>query len=129
MMLFDDMLDDSQAQAGSLDFTGTAGIGPVKSFKDAMLFVFGNTDSRIADSEKGFVTVVADLNIDMTAGPVIFNGIVEEIHNHLPEQAAVCPYFRIIHRTVDRNLLFHQDRKSTRLNSSHEFVSRMPSSA
>ena len=30
---------------------------------------------------------------------------------------------------VDGGILFNKDRKSTRLNSSHEFVSRMPSSA
>ena len=32
-------------------------------------------------------------------------------------------------RLQELNLLLNADRKSTRLNSSHEFVSRMPSSA
>ena len=35
----------------------------------------------------------------------------------------------IVHGIKRRSSLFNTDRKSTRLNSSHEFVSRMPSSA
>ena len=38
--------------------------------------------------------------------------------------------FRVVDELAKRwNVTLWQDRKSTRLNSSHEFVSRMPSSA
>ena len=69
-MLFDDVLDDGQAQARPLDLAGTAGIGPVKAFKDALLFIFRDADARVADDEEGLVAVVADIDVDMTARPV-----------------------------------------------------------
>ena len=34
-----------------------------------------------------------------------------------------------LHQQIESNLGLAQDRKSTRLNSSHEWISRMPSSA
>ena len=109
-MLFDDVLDDGQAQARPLDLAGTAGIGPVKAFKDALLFIFRDADARVADDEESLMAVVADIDVDMAARPVVLDGIIEEVHDHFPEQAAVRPYFRIVHGTVDGDFLFHQDR-------------------
>ena len=110
VMLFDDVLDDGQAQARPLDLAGTAGIGPVKAFKDALLFIFRDADARVADDEEGLVVVVADIDVDMAARPVVLDGIIEKVHDHFPKQAAVRPYFRIVHGTVDSDFLFHQDR-------------------
>ena len=76
VMLFDDVLDDSQAQAGPFDFAGPAGIGPVKAFKDTRLFVFRDTDTGVTDNEDRFMTLMADMDIDMAAWPVVLDGIV-----------------------------------------------------
>ena len=48
------------------------------------------------------------------------------IHAHLPRAELVCTF-----AGANRNFVVsrHKDRKSTRLNSSHEWISRMPSSA
>ena len=110
VMLFDDVLDDSQAQAGPFDFAGPAGIGPVKAFKDALLFVFRDADARIADAEKGLMVVVADSDVDMAAWAVVLDGIVQEIHDQFPEKAAVGQHFGVVHGTLDGHFLFRQDR-------------------
>ena len=51
---------------------------------------------------------------------------IENEAGAFPELRAVFPHLRPSKRRGDK---WTQDRKSTRLNSSHEFVSRMPSSA
>ena len=109
-MLFNNVLDNGQAQASPLDFAGTAGIGPVKAFKDTRLFIFRDADTGVTDNEDRFMTLMADMDIDMAAWPVILDGIIQEVHDYFPEKATVCPYFRIIHNTMDSDFLFHQDR-------------------
>ena len=54
--------------------------------------------------------IVSDIDVDMAARPIVLDGIVEKIHDHFPEQAAVRPDFCIVHGAVDGNFLFHQDR-------------------
>ena len=46
-----------------------------------------------------------------------------------PFEPGSVPGLRDIQQTADQVLCSHEDRKSTRLNSSHEIPSRMPSSA
>ena len=51
--------------------------------------------------------------------------------HYLPEQRVKYYMYQVL-KAIDhmhRNGIFHRDRKSTRLNSSHSSVSRMPSSA
>ena len=54
-----------------------------------------------------------------------------EAKDYIGEQATVCGTAVNTHYTSSSRgqMTFLKDRKSTRLNSSHEFVSRMPSSA
>ena len=75
-MLFDNVLDNGQAQASPLDFAGTAGISPVKAFKDTRLFIFRNADTGVTDREDRFMAFMANMDIDMAARPVILDGII-----------------------------------------------------
>ena len=86
MVLFDDVLDDGQAQAGAADLAGTAGVGAVEAFEDTVLFVFRDTDTRVADREVSPVCIVADRDVDVATGPVVFDGVVDEVHSHFPEE-------------------------------------------
>ena len=65
-MLFDNVFDDSKAEAGTLDFLRATGVGTVKAFEYSLLLIFRNADSRVANDQNGTVTVMADGNVDVT---------------------------------------------------------------
>ena len=76
----------------------------------------------------GFEGVRADVvrNLVLVEAFGLFDGFAQDL------QIRISPWREIIAERVDalaRRPLLVLDRKSTRLNSSHEFVSRMPSSA
>ena len=73
----------------------------------------------LLESLKKFTTVVAD------------TGDIEAMKQYRPQDATTNPslLLKVAQQPKYRPLVDAADRKSTRLNSSHEWISRMPSSA
>ena len=67
---------------------------------------------------------------EMIAEKVFAEGVAKDIRNFLPAKYENAE-FQVMQMNKNNGvqMVGVQDRKSTRLNSSHEFVSRMPSSA
>ena len=109
-MLFYDMLDNGQSQPTAGNRLGSAGISAVKPLKYAFLLIFRNADARIADDKQDPVFFRADSHIHMTAGPVIFYGIIDEIKDNFTQEAQFSPNRHFFQCTMDSDLFFMKDR-------------------
>jgi uncharacterized damage-inducible protein DinB len=76
-------------------------------------------------SWKSYFVVQADYQ--HWADEVLFSALDHLQSEAIGSEQGLC--FNSIHHTVDHMLGVGQNRKSTRLNSSHRYISRMPSSA
>ena len=80
------VFDDRKAQAGSADLSGVALVHAVEAFEDPLLFVGGDADAVVLDGQAGPVSLLPDPDRDFSALPVVFDGIVAEIVDHLVDQ-------------------------------------------
>ena len=113
-MLFYNMLDNGQSQAAAGNRLGAAGIDAVKALKYAFLLIFRDADACVPDDEQDPVFLGADGHIHMTAGPVIFHGIVDEIHDDFPKPSRFAPYRHLFQFAMDCDLLFMKGRRKSR---------------
>ena len=76
------MLHDRKAQTGTTGLLGVAFVHPVKPFKNTILMLGGNTDSRIQDDH----FPILQRNVNAATRHIVLDGIVAKIIDDLIQQ-------------------------------------------
>src|SRR5581483_2049229 len=98
-VLVNDALDDCQAQARSLKFTGHV-LGTVELVEDVGLIFFRNTDPGVTDSQDDQRAVGLDANADLAAGQRVFDGVADQIVHQLFQPELIAQDRWDVRRTI-----------------------------
>lgn len=80
------MLDDRKTKACAPDLSGVALVDAVEPLEDALLFLTGDAYACVFYADAGLPFFSPDAHEDFAVFPVVFDGIVTEVKEHLLDQ-------------------------------------------
>ena len=88
-MGFDDPFRDGEAEAGAAGVAGAGLVGAVEAFEDVGEVVGSDAEAGVFDGEEGAVVGGRESDGDAAAGPVVADGVGDEVGEEFAEAVEV----------------------------------------